>query len=39
MQDTDAFCRGTLCNPAFAAFVNEHFVAWGGDLRSSDAFR
>lgn len=38
-QDTDAFCRGTLCNPAFAAFVNEHFVAWGGDLRSSDAFR
>ncbi|KAI7840654.1 hypothetical protein COHA_005675 [Chlorella ohadii] len=38
-QDTDAFCRGTLCDPGFAAFVNQHFVAWGGDLRRSDAFR
>ena len=39
LQDTDAFCRGTLCDPGFAAFVNQHFVAWGGDLRRSDAFR
>jgi FAS-associated factor 2 len=38
-QDAAAFCAGTLCDPEFAAYVNENFVAWGGDLRSADALR
>jgi hypothetical protein len=38
-QDTDAYCRDTLCDPALVAFLNERFVCWAGDLRHSDAFR
>lgn len=38
-QDTDAFCRGTLCAPEVADYCNATFLCWGGDLRHSDAFR
>jgi len=38
-QDTARFCVDTLCEPELVAFLNSHFVCWGGDVRSSDAFR
>ncbi|EFN56883.1 hypothetical protein CHLNCDRAFT_144534 [Chlorella variabilis] len=38
-QDTDAYCHDTLCAPELVAYVNQHFLCWGGDLRRSDAFR
>lgn len=38
-QDTDSFCRSTLCNPDVADLINRLFVAWGGDVRYSDAYR
>jgi len=38
-QDAAAFCANTLCAPAFVDYLNATFLAWGGDLRSSDAFR
>eukprot|EP00899_Mesostigma_viride_P024570 jgi/Mesvir1/5298/Mv15398-RA.1 len=37
--DTAAFCRATLCAPAFVAYVSENFAVWGGDVRRPDAFR
>lgn len=36
--DTGAFCRGTLCAPAVAAFLAERFVVWGGDVRAAEAY-
>lgn len=36
-QDTDQFCRDTLCEPAFVDYVNSTFVSWGGNLRTPDA--
>ena len=36
--DADAFCRGVLSDDGVRAFVGEHFVAWGGDVRRADAF-
>lgn len=39
LQDTDAYCHDTLCAPELVAYVNQHFLCWGGDLRRSDAFR
>ncbi|VVB08742.1 unnamed protein product [Arabis nemorensis] len=37
--DTPVFCERTLCNEAFAAFVNENFVCWGGSIRASEGFK
>jgi hypothetical protein len=37
-QDTYAFCRNVLCAPEVLSHVEEQFVAWGGDVRRSDAF-
>ncbi|KAF8073204.1 PUX10 [Scenedesmus sp. PABB004] len=37
-EDTDAFVRGVLCDPVVVAYVEQHFVAWGGDVRRGDAF-
>lgn len=37
--DTPVFCERTLCNDAFAVFVNENFVAWGGSIRASEGFK
>lgn len=37
--DTPVFCGGTLCDDAFAAFVNENFVSWGGSIRASEGFK
>ncbi|XP_010541824.1 PREDICTED: plant UBX domain-containing protein 10-like [Tarenaya hassleriana] len=37
--DTPVFCERTLCNEAFAAFVNENFVSWGGSIRASEGFK
>ncbi|RRT51634.1 hypothetical protein B296_00050998 [Ensete ventricosum] len=37
--DVPAFCKGCLCSPAVAAFVNENFVAWGGSIRREEGFK
>lgn len=37
--DTPSFCEGTLCSEVLAAFVNENFVAWGGNIRASEGFK
>lgn len=38
-QDTESFCADTLCAPAFVDYLNSTFLAWGGDIRYSDAFK
>ena len=38
-QDTDYFCRETLCNPEVVEYVNNNFLCWGGDIRYTDTFR
>jgi FAS-associated factor 2 len=38
-EDSDRFCRDTLCSPAFVDYVNSTFVSWGGDVRSPEASR
>lgn len=38
MQDTDRFCRQTLCDLSFVQYVNDTFLCWGGDIRKSDPF-
>ncbi|KAK6947969.1 UBX domain [Dillenia turbinata] len=37
--DTPLFCERTLCSEALAAFVNENFVSWGGNIRASEGFK
>ncbi len=39
MQDTDKFCRETLCNPELVDYVNSTFDCWGGDISYPDAYR
>lgn len=39
MQDSEGFCRETLAHPALVAHVAENYVAWGGNVRFSDAYR
>lgn len=39
VQDTDDFCRETLCNQEVAAYIDATFVAWAGSIHHSDAFR
>jgi len=36
--DTPLFCRATLCAPSVVAFLAEHFVVWGGDIREPEGF-
>ncbi|CAM6127880.1 unnamed protein product [Calypogeia fissa] len=37
--NTPAFCEATLCSEAVVQFVNENFVVWGGDVRTSEGFQ
>jgi hypothetical protein len=37
-QDTGNFCRNVLGSPEVLSYVQEQFVAWGGDIRRADAF-
>ncbi|KAF5729777.1 FAS-associated factor 2 [Tripterygium wilfordii] len=37
--DTPVFCERTLCSEMLSAFVNENFVAWGGNIRASEGFK
>ncbi|XP_057520456.1 plant UBX domain-containing protein 10 [Amaranthus tricolor] len=37
--DTPGFVERTIGNEAFAAFVNENFVAWGGSIRATEGFK
>lgn len=39
LQDTETFCRDTLCSPGLVEYVNQTFLCWGGDIQRSDAFR
>ena len=36
---TARFCRETLCDAEVVDHIGQHYVAWGGDVRRSDAFR
>ena len=38
-EDTARFCRETLCASEVVDHIGHNFVAWGGDVRRSDAFR
>jgi FAS-associated factor 2 len=38
-QDTDGFCKDTLCSPAFVDYLNSTFISWGGDIRNPEAYR
>lgn len=38
-QDSQRFCRDTLCSPAFVDYINSTFVSWGGDVRYPEANR
>ncbi|KAL4443291.1 hypothetical protein ABPG75_011028 [Micractinium tetrahymenae] len=38
-EDTEGYCRDTLCSPGFVQNVNQTFLCWGGDVQRSDAFR
>ncbi|KAJ7567768.1 hypothetical protein O6H91_01G006300 [Diphasiastrum complanatum] len=37
--DSPPFCEGTMCSEAVVQFVNENFVSWGADVRSSEGFQ
>ncbi|XP_024384092.1 plant UBX domain-containing protein 10 isoform X1 [Physcomitrium patens] len=37
--NTPLFCERTLCSEPVVQFVNENFVAWGGDVRESEGFQ
>ena len=39
LQDTETFCRQTLCNSDLAHYINHTFVSWGGDVRYPDAYK
>ena len=39
LQDTERFCSETLCASEVVDYLMDHFVCWGGDIRSSDAYR
>ena len=36
-DDALDFCKDVLNDPNVASFINEKFVAWGGDVSNSDA--
>ena len=38
-EDTARFCAETLCDGALTEHVDRNYVAWGGDIRRTDAFR
>jgi FAS-associated factor 2 len=38
-QDSESFCKETLCCPSFVDYLNATFVSWGGDIRCPEAFR
>ncbi|XVE58131.1 hypothetical protein DITRI_Ditri04bG0145500 [Diplodiscus trichospermus] len=37
--ETPVFCERTLCSEVMSAFLNENFVAWGGNIRASEGFK
>ena len=37
-EDTARFCADTLCDAALTEHVDRNYVAWGGDVRRTDAF-
>ncbi|KAG6539959.1 hypothetical protein Mapa_018699 [Marchantia paleacea] len=37
--NTPLFCENSLCSATVSDFINENFVAWGGDVRASEGFQ
>ena len=38
MQDTEAFCRSTLCHPEVTQWLDAMLICWGGNIRYHSAF-
>lgn len=38
-MNTPLFCEGTLCNKTVVNFINQNFIAWGGDVRKSEGYQ
>jgi len=38
-MNTPLFCEQTLCNEAVVSFINENFIAWGGDVHSAEGYQ
>jgi len=38
-EDVPGFVENTLADAVFASFVAENFVCWGGDVRTTEAFK
>ena len=38
VQDTDTFCRSTLCHPEVTQWLDAMLVCWGGNVRYHSAF-
>jgi FAS-associated factor 2 len=37
-HESEVFCAQVLADPTVTAYVNENFVAWGGNVRDGDAY-
>lgn len=37
--NTPSFCHNTLCSEGVTQFINENFVSWGGDVRSTEGYQ
>ena len=37
-HESELFCAQVLADPTMTAYVNQNFVAWGGNVRDGDAF-
>ena len=38
VQDSEHFCRSTLCNPEVSQWLDSMLVCWGGNIRYHSAF-
>jgi len=38
-HNTQSFCRDTFCNAILADFINTHFICWGGNIITSEAYK
>lgn len=38
-QDTNKFCRGTLCNQEVVDYVTENMIFWGCSVRTAEGYR
>jgi len=38
-EDTDSFCKNTLCTVSVCTYLRENCVCWAGNIRSPEAFQ